>query len=139
MMPLPLRPNVTGERRVLAPSSTQGLDLDLRPHLVFYEPHVLVCVEHIWLLLSWTDANVELWIFGGRHVEQDKADPKHLAQGIEARDFVLGRIFRDNEIGLVAKEAVRARLTKRSDKLRDISFDLSRDNLCRGLQDITFF
>jgi hypothetical protein len=114
----------------------ERLDRNLKTHLVFNKAHVLVCVEHIWLLLSWTDTNVELWVFRRGHVEQYKPDAKHLAQGIEASDFVLRGILGDDEIRLVAEEALRACLTKGGNELRDIGFDFSRDNLCRGLQDI---
>jgi hypothetical protein len=75
----------------------------LREHFTLDQPHISVGVKQIRLLISRSRTNCEPWILWVVGIEQHQSEAEHLAKGIEARDLVIRRFVRDDQIDFVAE------------------------------------
>jgi len=75
---------------------------------------VPVCVEEVGFLLQRTYHQGEVGRIKAVGVERHQAKAEHLAQGIDASQFILGCLRRNHQVALVAKEPVGTRLQVQS-------------------------
>src|SRR5947209_5782440 len=124
------------ETEMAAPVSFSVLIAPLREHFGLDQPHVSVGVKQVWLLVLRSRANLKPWIFGVFGVEQDKPESEHLAQGVEACDFIIRCLVGNHQIDLMTEEAVRTCLSEDRDELVDVRLDLRGNNFYWCLNDI---